>query len=239
MARDLGPSQPALQGSGNGTPAPDLMPAALREAFVARAQSQRVRKGQVIISEGSDTKDVYLVRAGLFRVYLYSRQGREVILRDVGEGQLAGEMAAIEDLPRSCSVMAIGDGEVSRMSGDQFLDFLSSVPDAGLWMIRQLSDRIRDLTTRSFDLVTLPVGSRVQRELLRLAGEQVDDGTDRCLLPDVPTHAEIAARVGTHREAVTREMSLLAKAGIIRKIGRDIEIVSLHELTSLHERMRK
>ncbi len=239
MARDLGPSQPALQGSGNGTPAPDLMPAALREAFVARAQSQRVRKGQVIISEGSDTKDVYLVRAGLFRVYLYSRQGREVILRDVGEGQLAGEMAAIEGLPRSCSVMAIGDGEVSRMSGDQFLDFLSSVPDAGLWMIRQLSDRIRDLTTRSFDLVTLPVGSRVQRELLRLAGEQADDGTDRCLLPDVPTHAEIAARVGTHREAVTREMSLLAKAGIIRKIGRDIEIVSLHELTSLHERMRK
>jgi CRP/FNR family transcriptional regulator, cyclic AMP receptor protein len=227
-----------LRASDDGSPG--TMPHSLQDEFARRAQVNKTRKGQIIIAEGTDNKDVFLIQSGQFRVFLYSSQGREVILRDIGAGHLIGEMSAIDDQPRSCSVMALGEAQVARISGTDFLRFLGEVPQAGLWMTRQLSDRIRDLTTRSFDLVTLPVGSRVQRELLRLAEEQhPHNASDMCLLSSMPTHADIAARIGSHREAVSREIGQLIEEGIVRKHGRTLEIRSISALHALQERMRK
>jgi CRP/FNR family transcriptional regulator, cyclic AMP receptor protein len=229
---------PSLSAPDEGTPA--LMPTELQQEFAQRGHAVKVRKGQIIIAQGTLSQDVFLVSSGELRVFLYSSQGREVILRDLGTGHLVGEVAAIDEQPRSCSVVALSDAQVVRLSGAEFIALLSEVPAVGLWLMRQMSDRIRDLTERSFDLVTLPVGSRVQRELLRMAGEQHPKNTaDTCLLSPMPTHADIAARVGTHREAVTREMGLLVEDGIIRKRGRSVEIISINALQILLERMRK
>lgn len=198
----------------------------------------KVRRGQIVIAEGDDAAEVYLVRTGKVQVSLVSANGREIILRDLGPDHLFGETAVIDGLPRSANIVALEDSLLARMRGDEFLDFLDSLPGMGLWMARLLAARIRDLTERAFELATLPVAARVHRELLRLAHENKAAG-DYVFIPDMPRHADLASRIGTHREAVTRELNLLAADGILRQSGRKVELLSISKLQALYERMRR
>jgi hypothetical protein len=59
------------------------------------------------------------------------------------------------------------------------------------------------------------------------------------LIADMPRHADLAARIGTHREAVTRELNLLAGDGILRQAGRKVELLSVSRLQALYDRMRR
>lgn len=214
------------------------LPPGLRDAFLARARLMKVRRGHIIIAEGSEATEVYLVRSGKVQVLLFSPHGREVILRDLGVDRIFGETAVIDRLPRSANIVALEDSLLANMRGDEFLDFLTAVPGAALWMAQMLAARVRDLTERAFELATLPVAARVHSELLRLADENVATG-DYVLIRQMPRHADIAARIGTHREAVTREFNLLAGDGILRQSGRKVEILSVAKLRSLYDRMRR
>lgn len=221
-----------------GTAAGDeSFPASVRDAYLARARLTKVRRGQIVISEGSETEEVYLVRSGKVQISLFSPHGREVILRELGADRLFGEMAAIDRLPRSANVVALEDSLLAQMRGEEFVDFLGAVPQAGLWMSKLLVARVRNLTSRAFELATVPVAGRIQGELLRLA---LDAGPedDRIVLP-MPTHADLAARIGTHREAVTRELNQLAGEGILRQSGRKVEVLAVSKLKALHDRFRR
>lgn len=214
-------------------------PPALSDEFLRRAQLNRYRKGQVVVGEGTDAADVYLIRSGRVQFSLVSVHGRELILRDFEPGHLFGELAAIDGLPRSANAMATEDCQLARMSGPAFVTFLGEVPQAGLWMAQQLARRVRDLTNRAFELATLPVAARLQTELLRLAlaGEQCE--ADQATIRPMPTHAELAARIGTRREAVSRELSTLAHEGMVHQSGRTLEILSVSGLRNLLDRLSR
>lgn len=224
----------ATPGSGSD----DACPVELRPAYMSRARLVKAPRGQIIITEGSTTTDVYLVCEGRVQISLFSRHGREVILRDMGVGQVFGELAAIDLQPRSSNVTAIEDSLLAHMDREAFVEFLGVVPQAGLWMSRLLAARIRDLTDRAFELATQPVAGRVHRELLRLIGE-AGAADDRALIQPMPTHADFAARIGTHREAVTRELNLLASEGILRQTRRRVEILSVARLQSWSDRIQR
>jgi CRP-like cAMP-binding protein len=213
-------------------------PVGLRDAYLERSQPMKVGRGQIIISEGSDTTGVYLIRSGSVQISLFSLHGREVILRKMGPDHIFGELAAIDRQARSANVIAVEDSVLAHMRGEQFVDFLGAVPQAGLWMSRLLVGRIRNLTSRAFELATLPVAGRVHSELLRLARE-TGISSDRLVIHPMPTHADLAARIGTHREAVTRELNLLAGEGILRQSGRKVEILSVARLHALYDRIRR
>jgi CRP-like cAMP-binding protein len=209
----------------------------LRDAYLARARLVKIRRGQIIIAEGSDSTEVYLICSGRVQISLFSPHGREVILREMGPNLIFGELAAIDRQARSANVVALEDSQLAHMRGEDFLLFLGEVPQAGLWMSQLLVARIRNLTARAFELATLPVAGRVHSELLRLARETgVED--DRLVIQPMPTHADLAARIGTHREAVTRELNLLAGEGIVHQSGRKVEILSVARLRALYDRIR-
>jgi len=214
------------------------VPGPLIDAFMARARLSKARRGQIVIAEGSETSDVYLIRTGKVQFSLFSPQGREVILRELTADRIFGEAAVIDGLPRSVSAIAREDSTLAQMRGEEFLDLLETVPGAALWMSRMLGARVRSLTERAFELATLPVAGRVQSELLRLARESGAAG-DQAAIDPLPTHAELAARIGTHREAVTRELNLLAADGILRQSGRRVDILSTKRLQSLYDRIRR
>ena len=91
---------------------------------------------------------------------------------------------------------------------------------------------IRELTTRVFEFSTLAVRYRIQAELLRLAGAPTPRGKTASVDP-TPTHAEIASRTSTHREAVTRELNRLTKMGILEQRSRVLWIKDLARLEAL------
>jgi CRP-like cAMP-binding protein len=104
-------------------------------------------------------------------------------------------------------------------------------------VLKGLVRNVRALTKRVYEFSTLAVNNRIHAELLRLASLAPREGKGARLNP-APTHAEIASRISTHREAVTRELNRLARIGIIeRKSGtllvRDLDRLAamLHEMT--------
>jgi CRP-like cAMP-binding protein len=216
----------------------DSLPAGLRDVYLAQARPMKVRRGQIIVAEGDEATDVYLIQHGLVQVSLVSPHGREIILRDLGRDRIFGETAVVDGLPRSANIVAIEDSLLARMPGKRFLQLLDGFPGGGLWMARMLATRIRDLTERAFELATLPVAARVHSELLRLAAESGETG-DHVLIRRMPTHEDLAARIGTRREAVNRELNLLAADGLVLQSGRRFEIFSIERLRSLFDRMRR
>jgi CRP-like cAMP-binding protein len=204
----------------------NVMDPALRRDALARSRLIRARKGTAILSKGDTSSDVFFVLEGRLQVLLYSANGREVSLRDLAEGDMFGEMAAIDGEGRSASIVALDDSRLMAMSRTDFRAAIEASTDAAMWLLGQLTARIRLMTERVFELSALNVQARLHCELLRMAARSIDGLEVR----PAPTHAELANRIGTHREAVTREMRALATQNIIRAGRRRIEFVDIARL---------
>ena len=117
------------------------LPAGFRDAFLEQARLIKVPRKHIIIYQGSDTTEVYLVRSGSVKISLYSPNGREIIVRNMGPDTIFGELAAIDRLPRSANVTALEDCVLAIMRGERFLEILGSVPQSGLWMCHALASQ--------------------------------------------------------------------------------------------------
>jgi CRP/FNR family transcriptional regulator, cyclic AMP receptor protein len=216
-----------------------ILPPELHQTFASRARPMTVSKGQVVLSEGARGSDVFLIEAGHVQVSRFSRHGREVILAGMGPGEIFGEMAAMASRARTATVTALEDTILATMSGNAFNAMLRDLPQMELWLARLLVRRVEELNERVFELSTKQVAARVQSELLRLAAATPEAlaGRDLVAITQLPTHADLAARIGSHREAVSRELGTLAKHGLVRQQGRRLDIISLTALKALHARL--
>jgi CRP-like cAMP-binding protein len=192
----------------------------------------------MLIAQGANADDVYLILSGRVSFSVFSTSGRETVLCELGPGRLLGEMAALGGQPRSASAIVVEEAVLAFLSGTAFNTILVEVPGAGHWMAVQLAARVRSLTEKSSELATLPVAGRIVKELLRLSSATSAQG-DSALIVSLPTHAELAARIGTHREAVTRELGMLKRIGLVAQSGRRLEICSISGLTKLLDRLSR
>ena len=176
-------------------------------------------KGAVIITEGDPSDSIYVILSGRVKVYLSDEQGREIVLDDHGPGNYVGEMA-FDDQPRSASVMTLEPSTLSVVSGKAFRSFIASNPDATMHLIRNLIHRARVASSNVRSLALLDVYGRVARLLLDLAVEK-----DGHLVVEQPyTQQELAQRVGSSREMVSRIFKDLVAGRYIRLEGRRIHI---------------
>lgn len=201
-----------------------LEPLHLRE-LMTHSRTVRVRKGQTLFGRGELSKDVFLVQEGRLQAVLYAADGREVSLRELSGGQLFGELSAIDDAARSVSIMGVTDARMLAFTPESFRAALAASPAASDWLLRRLTAQVRSLTDRVFELNALNVQARLHCELVRLAKSLTNGALD-----PAPTHAELANRIGTHREAVTRELNALEERGLIRSGRRRIEFTDLDRL---------
>lgn len=172
--------------------------------------------------------DVLFLTEGRLRVSLYSSSGKEVSFEDLQAGQHFGEMAAIDRKGRSASVFALEPCTVAFLSSKNFMELMSRHFIIGQRVMTALCRLVRRLDERVFEFSTLTVSNRIHAELLRLAGGKVEQRTATVKPP--PRHADMASRVSTHREAVTREMNVLARAGIVRQERDALYILDLPRL---------
>jgi CRP/FNR family cyclic AMP-dependent transcriptional regulator len=209
------------------------------EPSLDRLQSQATRisftKGQQIIGRADLSRDVFILLSGQARVTFYSASGRVVAFRRIDPGDVVGEFAAIDGQGRSATVEAVRPCMVLSISAQMFWDLTKVDPGFAAAVMRHLVGLLRTLTARIVEFSTLGVRDRIHCELLRMAKKAVEDGGKSELNP-APTHSDLAARISTHREAVSRELSRLSKLGVIERRGRIITIVNLTQLERMvHE----
>ena len=211
-----------------------LSPEAL-ERLSKRCNWRRYEPGEPIVDHLDKSNDVYFLTAGEARASIYSLAGKAVTFTDLAPGAMFGEIAAIDGAPRSASIEARTSCVVASMPASAFREMLKSEPAVTLDLLRQLASRIRTLTTRIYEFSALAVGNRVQAEILRLVRLEPQEGKS-ARVAVAPTHAEIASRVSTHREAVTRELNRLSRLGIIERRGRALFVRDVERLEAMvHE----
>ncbi|OGA61642.1 MAG: cyclic nucleotide-binding protein [Betaproteobacteria bacterium RIFCSPLOWO2_12_FULL_65_14] len=207
------------------------------EALARECAWRNYRAGQRIISRAAADRDVYLIISGRVRVTTYSAAGRQVTFRDIAAGELFGEVAAIDDMPRSADVVALESALTASIPPSVFRRLLREEPTLAERVLRRLASLVRRMSERVIDLSTLGVHRRLHAELLRLARE-AGVARNGARIDPAPKHADLASQVSTYREQVTRELSALAKAGIVRREGRALVIRDLKRLERLVEEVK-
>lgn len=205
-----------------------------RRALAARCQSHYCEANDHVVSRQDASTDVFLIVSGRVRVTIFSRSGKEVSFRDLGAGQLFGDLSAIDGEPRSATVVALDETMIVSMPAEVFWQSLRDHPSVSAAMLKELTGLVRRLSERVVEFSTLGVKNRVHAELLRLAREHLQDDQTATISP-APTHGEIASRVSTHREAVTRELNHLAQIGLIEQRRGTLTVLDVGRLARLVE----
>ena len=188
------------------------------QADVATCMERKVCKArEVLVHVDDPVDDVYFVLAGLLRVSIVSEDGREVIYREFLPGDVIGDMAAIDGGERSADVVALSDSSLAAMTRKDFTELLSTHPLVAMAELKRLTAGMRDLTTRVFEILTQAAEDRLKAELIRLAD-------DHNIIEVLPNQTEIAGRIGSHREAISRMLNGFERKGWIRREGRTLTI---------------
>jgi CRP/FNR family cyclic AMP-dependent transcriptional regulator len=203
-------------------------------AIASICQIVSYKNGVEVLSEQDQTKDVFFILQGSVRINSVTSAGREVIFSDLFAGDIFGEFAAIDHLPRSASVIATMDCLLARMTSAQFIGLLREDGAVSSQLVELLVAKIRRLSERVFEVSALSLRERVRRELIRLATLGTPRGSSVVISP-APTHYEFAARIGSHREAVTREFNRLEDLGILELGRQQIRIIRLRALSDPDE----
>jgi CRP/FNR family cyclic AMP-dependent transcriptional regulator len=185
--------------------------------FLASEAKVRVYEtGEVIFHEGEPGITCHIVTRGKVRIYVIGEDGRELSVSIFGPGEIVGEMALFEDLPRSASVEAIEPTWTLELHQDVLLHGLAHSSTLARSLLRALSSRLRHMTEEAEGLASMTVADRLILRLQRLAewsGRPVADGV-RIALP--MTQQELAALIGTSRESINRALSGLRRQGKLR-----------------------
>lgn len=194
---------------------------ALRE-IAAQCKWMRCSRNEYVMRRGDTGRDdVYFVVAGTLRITAALGRGRRIILHDVAAGEVFGEHSAIDGGERPADVRALRESLIASMPGEVFRAIVASHGSVRERLLARLARSVRELTDRLLERGAQPVQRRIRTELLRLA-RVAGVNANRSRLDPAPTHSEVASRVGTAREQVTRELSRLARQGVLERAGRTL-----------------
>jgi CRP/FNR family cyclic AMP-dependent transcriptional regulator len=176
-------------------------------------------KGSVILFEDDPGDSLFVVRDGRVKVVLVADDGREVILGILGVGEHFGELALIDDQPRSAHVIAMEESTLLVLRRDDFRRRVEANPIVAWSLLTELSRRLRRADDKIGSLVLLDVPGRIARMLLDAA----DEG-GAPLIEKPLTHQTIAHIIGASRETVSRAMREFQDSGWISTERRRIRI---------------
>ena len=190
-----------------------------------------------IIDQHSDSRDIFFVAEGRVRVVNYSLSGREITFDDLEPGSHFGELAAIDGLPRSASVMSLTETRIASLPAEQFQRVILDHPNIALKLMKHLAHLVRTSTSRIMELSTLGANNRIHADLLRMARKVTTDDLTASIAP-IPVHSDVASRVSTTRETVARVMNDLARKGIVERQKEDLLVKDLERLEDMVEEVR-
>ena len=136
------------------------------------AVSRTYPKGSIVIREREEAASLYVIVSGGVKVFMDNEEGKEIILNTLGPGEHFGELALLDDQPRSASVMTTQQSRFLVITKMQFKEVLAQHPDIAVGIIRSLSRRVRLLSDNVKSLALLDVYGRLAKTLLTLAEER-------------------------------------------------------------------
>lgn len=186
------------------------------------------KKNATIMTAEKTGANMMFISEGSVKVNLFSKEGKEVIIASLGEGDFFGEISLLTKTPRSANVVAQSDCKILVLDEMGFNEHISQYTGLSKAMLVELANRLRLSSKKIEDLALFDVYRRLAR-ILRGMGtlEKQENGKEFYLISNRPTHQELAALGGTSREMVTRALKGLEEDGCIKIVGKRLELYKL------------
>ncbi len=213
----------------------DALPQDVRRSLKAAEYTVKYPANSQILRQNETSKDVFCINYGKVRITLYTQHGYKLSFTDIHAGQSFGELSAIDKMPRSANVVTVEETSLTRIPYLKFVALVEEYPPFARFILCQMSAMVRRLNSRLYELSALDGTHRIYAEILRISEEGIAQADGQIIVNNPPTHVEIAARVNSHREAVSRVYNALHKEGILEKHSKELR---LDRLDILEERIR-
>lgn len=211
----------------------ESLDSAQRAAVAHRLRLRLYPAGIKMIHPQNTGPEVYFIISGSIRICILSSCGKEVQFEDLSAGQMFGEIAAIDGGERTSDCIALSDTTIAIMSQSDFLNALDTYTGFNRYITKRLTKMLRRHMKRVIEFSTHTVRDRVRFEVLRIALSSDTQTPEGIIISQPPTHADIASRISTHREAVTRELKLLEKSGVVTWRPGIYQVHDIHALTTM------
>ena len=193
----------------------------ISEKMIAR----HYEPGKFVFLEASEGEQCFFVVQGSVKVTRLSKDGREVILAMLNEGEFFGEMALLDGESRSANVIALEQTEVLTLNREDFLVVLHDYPQIAIQLLKEMAHRLRKSDRQIASLSLSDAEKRIALCIIRFADEQGVIRRGQVNIPRVPIQQDIANMAGTSRETVSRAINLLEKEHFIKRKGRELLIL--------------
>ena len=187
-------------------------------------RTRRFRRGEVIFHLGDPGDALFLIASGAVKITLPSETGEEAILVTLQPGEVFGELALLDDAPRSATAIALEPTETMVLQRDRFRQLMATEPTIRDAILASMAAEVRRLTTHVEDLHFLDVTGRLAKCLVRLAREGRPEPGGGIRLRSALSQSELAAMVGCTRQSANRVMGQFTDDRLIR-VDRDTIVV--------------
>lgn len=197
----------------------------------ARGRPRRYPKGATLFNEADVSNHVVVILRGRVKVSYVTQDGREIVFAVRGEGDLLGELSALDGEPRSATATALEPVEAVSVSAEDFREFLvKEHPGAAVKLLTMLTQRLRDADRKRVEFGAYDTIGRVATRLIELA-ERFGNPHPEGVRVDLPlSQQEIAGWVGSSREAVSKALSILRSRGWIETRRKGVTILDWESL---------
>lgn len=206
--------------------------------IAARCKSAQLKKGDVVFHKTDLSTDLYIVNSGKLKAVLIDEEGDEIVLAQFEKGAFFGELSLLDGKGRSATIVVEKDAELSVLKKDMFFDLLYKDPRMAVELMATLVDRLRKADEMIESLAFLEVGERLIKSLLEHATALDGPGSSGGYLKAGKlTHKELAARIGSSREAVSKCLKVLMTKAIVKEADGNI-LIARRALERLKEHER-
>ncbi len=201
----------------------EALPESISQSLKTKQFTLKFPAGAQILRQEDSSKDVFFINYGKVLVTLYTERGDKLSFAEMHAGQSFGELSAIDLKSRSANVLALEETSLTRIKHASFESWIRSYPEFAHFVMRQMTAMIRRQQNSMYELSALDGIHRIYAELLRISKNgRINNG--RIIINNPPTHAEIASRIHSHREAVSRTYRALIKDGLLEKHSKQLII---------------
>jgi CRP-like cAMP-binding protein len=180
--------------------------------------------GEVLFDQGDESDGLYVVASGIVRIYLTADDGREATVFLSEEGEVIGEMALLDGLPRSAGAAALTDARLFVIPRGPFLELLDSTPKLSRQIILTLCERLRSANAQYDQAIFHDLRHRLLVLLQQIAVIHGRVEADMAVVELDVTQGTIAQMLGASREAVNKQLRALVKDGYLALDQHKIQI---------------
>jgi CRP-like cAMP-binding protein len=205
------------------------------EDLLNRGLSKTLQSNNILFHQGDSALSCVLVNRGRLKLTKLNEQGKEVILRYIGMGELTAAIAVLKDWDYPVTAEAVEETDVTVWDKSTMMQMMRDYPDIALNLLGIILERIDDVQHRYLEVCTEHVDQRIARSLLRLmrrAGLKIPEG----IHINIPlSRQNIADYSGTTLYTVSRTLSAWEKKGWIRSGRERIVVTDPHALVRFSE----